>query len=107
VELTGKQRRYLRSIGQRLKPVLLIGRAGLSGSVMKEIDHALEDHELIKIRLGSECDVERKEAAKRISEQSHSALAQVVGRTMLLYRPRDENPAIELPVSGSRDGDEA
>jgi RNA-binding protein len=107
VELTGKQRRYLRSIGQRLKPVVMIGRAGLSGSVMKEIEHALKDHELIKVRLGRECDIERKEAAKRISEQSHSALAQVVGSTMLLYRPRKEDPAIELPQAGGPSGEEA
>ena len=73
---------------------------------MNEIELALKDHELIKIRLGRECDIERKEAAKRISEQSHSALAQLVGSTMLLYRPREEDPAIELPVPGVPDGDE-
>ena len=107
MKLTGKQRRYLRSIGQRLKPVVMIGRAGLSDRVMREVDHALDDRELIKIRLGQECDIERKEAARRISARSESEVAQVVGSTMLLYRPREENPAIELPVAGAHDENEA
>ena len=47
MELTGKQRRYLRSKGQQLKPVVMIGRAGISDSVMREVDTALKDHELI------------------------------------------------------------
>ena len=106
MELTGRQRRYLRSIGQRLSPVVTVGRTGLSGSVMRAIDRALEDHELIKVRLGRECEIERKEAAQRISELSRSALAQVVGKTMLLYRRRREDPEIELPAAGPRDGAE-
>ena len=107
MELTGKQRRYLRSIGQKLSPVVMVGRAGLSGSVMRGIDRALEDHELIKVRLGRECEIERKEAAKRISERSRSALAQAVGNTMLLYRRRHNDPGIDLPAAGAREGGEA
>lgn len=103
MELTGRQRRYLRSIGQRLSPVVTVGRTGLSANVMEAIERALEDHELIKIRLGRECEIERREAAQRISERSHSALAQVVGNTMLLYRRRVEDPKIELPAAGPRD----
>jgi len=102
VELTGKQRRYLRSIGQQRKPVVMIGRAGLSDSVMREVKTALKDHELIKIRLGPECELERKEAATMLSERSNSQIAQVVGRTMLLYRPREEDPTIELPLAGAQ-----
>ena len=107
MELTGKQRRYLRSIGQQLKPVVMIGCAGLSDRVMSEVDNALDDHELIKIRLGQECNIERREAAKRISARSHSEVAQVVGSTILLYRHREEDPAIELPVACAPDRNEA
>ncbi len=104
MELTGKQRRYLRSIGQRLSPVVMIGRGGLTGSVMRAVDQALEDHELIKVRVGRECEIERKEAAKQIAERSDSALAQVVGNTMLLYKRRKKDPKIELPKAGAREG---
>ena len=107
MELTGKQRRYLRSIGPQLSPVVMVGRTGLSGRVRRAIDQALEDHELIKVRLGRECEIERKEAAKQISERSESALAQVVGNTMLLYKRRREDPTIELPRTGARDGNGA
>ncbi len=107
MELTGKQRRYLRSIGQTQSSIVTVGRAGLSRRVMREIERALDDHELIKVRVGRECEIERKEAAKRISERSRSAVAQVVGNTMLLYRRSHDDPAIEFPAAGVREGGEA
>ena len=73
-------------------------------SVVDQIDRALEDHELIKVRLGSECEIERREAARRIGAASGSALAGIVGNTMLLYRRRKQDPLIELPRAAPSDG---
>ena len=61
--MTGKERRHLRALAHRLSPVVIIGQRGLSDAVVRQVDGALTDHELIKVRLGSECPVGRDEVA--------------------------------------------
>ena len=94
-DLTGKQRRHLRALGHHLQAVVQIGREGLSDSVVREADRQLETHELIKVRVGEDHD--RHQTAELLAQRCNAQLAQVLGRTALLYRPRKEKPAIELP----------
>ena len=97
-ELQGFQRRYLRSQAQSLKPVVQVGDAGLSDSVVMAIDEALATHELIKVRLHAPED--KKATAKALAERTESALCGVVGHTVILYRPDPDEPEIELPKRG-------
>ena len=62
MSLSPSQKRYLRGLCHHLKPVVMVGGKGLSESVLKEIDRALLDHELIKVRVSSE-DRDDKRAA--------------------------------------------
>ena len=96
-ELTGKQRRHLRALGHHLGPVLQIGHEGVTDAVVKQADAQLEAHELIKIKVSENAPQDRHEAAGKLAEQTHAHLAQVLGRTALLYRRRKEKPAIVLP----------
>lgn len=89
--LTGKQRRALRALGHHLEPVVLIGQAGITEGVIGAIQQALHDHELIKVKITPD---ERKESAAELATASGSELVQVLGRSVLLYRPRKENPKI-------------
>lgn len=95
--LTGKQKRHLRGLGHGLKPVVHIGRAGLTAGVVEQADRALEDHELIKIRVGDGFDGEFREAVDRLAGDTRADVAGTVGHTALLYRGRDEDPEIVLP----------
>ncbi len=99
--LTGKQRRFLRARGHHLAAVLQIGKEGLSETFIAAVDQALEDHELIKIRIGQNALVEgksaRKEVASKLAEATHSEVAQVLGSTLLLYRTHPEEPRLVLP----------
>lgn len=95
--LNGKQRRYLRSLGHHLEPVVLVGKAGLSDSVIAAVDEALAQHELVKVRLGTECPDDRHELAERLGPAVHGEVAGVVGRTILVYRRHPEQPKIQLP----------
>jgi RNA-binding protein len=61
------------------------------------VDRALLDHELVKIRLGENAEIERHDAAHVLAGRTSSEVAQVLGRTLLLYRPRAEDPEITLP----------
>ena len=95
--LTGKQRRHLRALGHHLSPVVQIGHDGVSEALVQQTDGQLEAHELIKIKIGENAPEDRHASAEALAEKTRSQVAQVLGRTALLYRPRKENPAIELP----------
>ncbi len=84
--LSGKQRRFLRSLGHHLTPVVFIGREGLSKSVVKSIEDVLAARELIKVKLGSNCPVPKKEAAQSAAERTGSSLVQLIGKTILLFK---------------------
>jgi RNA-binding protein len=107
MSLSGKQRRYLRSLGHALSPVVQIGRDGLSEPVIAAIAAALDQHELIKIKVGSSSDLERQEAADQAARATGSEVAQVLGNTALLYRRHPESPVIELPPAERRPGSSA
>jgi RNA-binding protein len=96
-ELTGKQRRYLRALGHHLDPVLQIGHEGLSEAVVAQATAQLEAHELIKVKVGESSPLSRHDAASQLATATGSSLAQVLGRTFLLYRPRARDPQVTLP----------
>jgi RNA-binding protein len=95
--MTGKDRRYLRALAHRLSPVVIVGQRGLSDSVLRQIDGALTDHELIKVRLGSECPIGRDEAGAALTERTRSEMAGAIGRVLILYRRHPEQAKIVLP----------
>jgi RNA-binding protein len=93
--LTGKQKRYLRGLGHNLKPVIAIGKGDLSEAVIKETDSALEAHELIKVKLLESCLSDKKDISRELAEACSAEIAQILGRTILLFR-RAKEPKIEL-----------
>jgi RNA-binding protein len=97
VALSGKQRRHLRALGQRLAATLHVGVEGVSDAVVRQADAQLEAHELIKMRVGENAPGDRHELAEALAARTRAELAQVLGRTALLYRAHKEDPTIVLP----------
>ncbi|MCB9794198.1 MAG: ribosome assembly RNA-binding protein YhbY [Alphaproteobacteria bacterium] len=97
MELTGKQRRYLRGLGHHLSPVVRVGQAGLTEALEAKTAAELENHELIKVKVGDGADDSPKSAAEHLAQACDAALVQVLGGTALLYRPREKDPEIRLP----------
>jgi len=95
--LTGKQKRHLRGLGHGLKPVILIGKKEVDQALIAETGAALAHHELIKVKVLENCPLDRHEAADALSEATGSDVAQVLGKTFLLYRAA-EKPVIVLPT---------
>lgn len=95
--LTGSAIRYLRGLGHHLDPVVQIGKEGITDALVAATNEALRTHELIKVKVGTEAPVERKEAAPELAEKTGSTLAQILGRTLLLYKRHPSKPKIELP----------
>ena len=96
VALNGAQRRYLRGLANPRKALVQVGEAGLTEGVLAALDLALNDHELVKVRLREPED--KKGTAQELAERSGAALCGLVGHTVILFRPNPEAPLIELPV---------
>ncbi len=97
MKLTESQKKHLRGLGHPLKPVIMIGDAGLSDSLLTEFSSTLEHHELIKVRIRAG---DRKTRDTIITELCKIASAQLVtriGNVALVYRRNDEKPLIPLP----------
>ncbi len=99
-------RRSLRGLGHPLAPVVQIGKQGASEAVLKQVGQALLDHELIKIKLGSECPETRFELAERFGAETGVNVVQILGRTLLLYKRHPKKPKYEK-VATTRDTVEA
>jgi len=96
-DLTGKQRRHLRALGHHLDPLLQIGHEGVTDAVVAQANAQLQRHELIKVRVLESSPLDRREAADELAARTGADLAQVLGRTFLLYKRDPEKPRIELP----------
>lgn len=84
LSITEKKR--FRQIGHQLNPVVMLGGQGLTEGVMAEIERALEDHELIKVRIGGEDREARRAVIDAITGQTRSEAVQIIGKLVLLYR---------------------
>ncbi len=100
MKLTESQSRHLRRLGHPLKPVVLIGAAGASPTVLAELNSALDHHELIKIRIRAGDRAARDAVIDKLVAESDAMLIQRVGHVALIYR-RAEQPKIILPAAGA------
>jgi len=106
-KLTGYQRKYLRGLAHALAPHLLIGRKGLSETVLTEIEQALDRHELIKIRFIDIKDKDNKtQAIQAISDVSHAEFIGMRGHTALFFRRNSDEAkqCITLPGKSGPSG---
>ncbi|MFL5321705.1 MAG: ribosome assembly RNA-binding protein YhbY [Myxococcaceae bacterium] len=93
--LDGKSRRKLRALGHHLEPVVIIGHSGVTESIVAAVEQALYDHELIKLKV-NEGPADRHDAADELAKATGAEIAQVLGRTILLFKQRDENTKFDL-----------
>ncbi|HEX5659187.1 MAG TPA: ribosome assembly RNA-binding protein YhbY, partial [Polyangiales bacterium] len=82
--LSGKQRRFLRAEAHALDPVVMVGKEGLTETVLSAVNEALLAHELIKVRVHESSPVERKEVSERLPSAVKAELAGTVGRVLIL-----------------------
>jgi RNA-binding protein len=99
-KLTGKQKRYLRSLGHHLKPLVMLGREGITDNVINAAHAVLGAHELLKVKIGNGFPLEKGEAAAAIAERTGSEVIQILGKTFLVFRAnpdRNDEQRIKLP----------
>jgi RNA-binding protein len=90
--LSSKERRQLRALAHTLRPVVTVAGKGLSDSVLQEVDRALADHELIKVKIAVGDRTQRETIIAALCERSGALLVQRIGNIATLIRP---NPAAD------------
>ncbi len=95
MKISNEDKKQLRRLGHKLSPVVTIASKGLSENVLAEIDRALNDHELIKVKLNNGDSASRSEIVNSICESSTAQVVQSIGHIVLLLRKSEEpNPRL-------------
>ncbi|MEY8539044.1 ribosome assembly RNA-binding protein YhbY [Lactococcus muris] len=99
MELTGKQKRYLRSLAVNIRPVVQIGKSGLSNEILTSIRHAADARELIKVNILQNSDETAEDVAEMIDEMGLDVV-QIIGRNIVVFKVSDrkENRKISEDV---------
>lgn len=92
--LIEKHKRQLRTLGHKLKPVVIIGNAGLTESVLSEIGLALNHHELMKLKVNAADRVERLRIIDEVCTRTRAEVIQKIGHIALIYLKNREKKRI-------------
>jgi RNA-binding protein len=97
-ELTPRQRAHLKSLAHPLKPILQIGREGVTDAVARTIEDAFHTRELLKVKVLESAPASARETGETLAAGLDGVhLVQVIGRTLVFYRRHPEKPGIRLP----------
>jgi RNA-binding protein len=94
--LTDNQKKHLRGLAHKLKPVVMVGQHGLKETIFEEVEIALDAHELIKIKVSVGDREERDAVIQEICTRSQAILVQRVGNIAIMFRRNPKRPRIEL-----------
>lgn len=95
--MTTKQRAYLKGLAAGLEPIFQVGKSGLTPEVTKAVREAFNTRELIKLSVLKNCMEDPRQIAEFIADRTGSAVVQVIGRKIVLYKESREHKKIELP----------
>ena len=92
---SGELRRTLRGHGHALSPLVQVGKAGVTDGVVKQVNQALADHELVKIKVAGESPADRFAVAERLADEPGVNIVQIVGHIVLVYKRHPKTPRFE------------
>ena len=92
-----KQKKHLRRLAHPRRPIVTVGTAGPNDAVISELDRALTDHELLKVRIRCDDHEQRNNVIEELTRRTGSTLVQRIGHVAVLYRPDATLPRILLP----------
>ncbi len=95
--LTGKQRSYLKALANPLKPVIQLGKEGITDAFINQVNETIEKRELVKVHVLESCALPIDEVADIVAMRTRSEFVQSIGRKFVIYRKHKEKPVIELP----------
>ena len=95
--MNSKQRAYLRSLSNKLEPILHTGKGGVSDTMIKQADDALTAREIIKGKVLETAPSSAREIAEQIAAAVGAEVVHVIGRTFVLFRQNEKDSQIKLP----------
>jgi RNA-binding protein len=95
--LTNPQKRYLKGLAHDLRPVILVGTKGVSAALLAELDSALEQHELVKVKVAAEDRETRDAWINHLIEASQAGLVARIGNIAVMFRRSKTKPFVILP----------
>jgi len=98
--ITARQKKFLKGLAHPLSALVHIGKDGISQGVLDTVSAELSNHELVKVKIGSNSNAEKHSTSQAVAEQTGSSLVQLIGKTFILYKrnlkkPKDKR--IHLP----------
>ncbi len=96
-ELSKKHLKHLKSLAHSLDPVVRVGQHGFSEAVLKELEIALDHHELVKVKVAADDRDARELLLQRMCSKTTAQLVQSIGGVAVLYRQNRKNPVIAMP----------
>lgn len=97
MELSSKQRAYLKGLASTLDPIFQIGKGSLTPEVTEAVSEAFHTRELIKIAVLKNCFEDPREIAQILADRTHSTVVHVIGKKIVLYKENKDKKKIELP----------
>lgn len=97
--LKGSERKHLRGLAHNLKPIVMIGKSGLSESVLASIDQALDDHELIKVKFNAFKD-QKKILSQEVTEKLKAEMIGLIGNVAIFYREHPDEDKRKISLKG-------
>lgn len=97
IELTSKQRKGLERLAQSLKPLVIVGQAGVTDALAAKVSQCLNDHELIKVKF-NEFKEEKKELALSLAQSTNSTLVRVIGNIATFYKESDDEEKRKIKI---------
>ena len=88
--MTGKEKRTLRARGNRLRAELWVGKEGITEGTLTSLSNSFNTKELVKVKLQESCPLDKNEAADILARKGQAELVQIIGNTILLFRPLPE-----------------
>lgn len=101
MDLKGKQKRFLRSKANHMRPIFSVGKNGLDQTWLDEVENAVDNRELIKINIQQTADVDVKDVKQFIEENSDIQIVQTIGKTLLLFKESSKENSRKLSVEVS------
>jgi len=95
-ELSNKQVKFLKARAHSLKPVVRVGQHGLTEAVFKELEIALDHHELVKLKVAADDRDARETMLAALSGKTRAQIVQRIGSMVVLYRQNRDKPVIDL-----------
>ena len=98
--LSARQKQFLKALAHPLNPLVQIGKEGLSTALINTVKAELENHELIKVKIGNNSGLEKHSTSQTVAEQTASSLVQLIGKVFVLYKANLEkakDKRIKLP----------